>query len=172
VIALGLLKDIQSAGQLQDILLQNDRDPALRGLAAVALGLIGEPGAIDPIRKVLQERTEEKLRVEAAVALGLLRDRGAVKILVDILEDDKSSQFVLGSVTQALGQIGNHDAITPLVGVLEDPKKQYSNLTRALAAVALGQMGDTHDYPVLSRLSKDVNYRAYFNAIGEVLTIL
>ena len=172
VIALGLLKDIQSAGQLQDILLQDDRDPALRGLAAVALGLIGDSGAKEPIRKVLQERTEEKLRVEAAVALGLLQDRGAVKILVDILADDKSSQFVLGSVTQALGQIGNHDAIDPLVAVLEDPKKQYSNLTRALAAVALGQMGDTHDFPVLSRLSKDVNYRAYFNAIGEVLTIL
>ncbi|HEU4395386.1 MAG TPA: HEAT repeat domain-containing protein, partial [Planctomycetota bacterium] len=172
VIALGLLRDIQAAGQLQDILLQNDRDPALRGLAAVALGLIGEPGAIEPIRKVLHERSEEKLRVEAAVALGLLRDPGAVKILVDILKDDKSSQFVLGSVTQALGQIGDQDAIAPLVAVLVDPRKQYTNLTRALAAVARGQMGDTHDVPVLSRLSKDVNYRAYFNAIGEVLTIL
>ena len=172
VIALGLLRDIRSAGQLQAILQENGRDPALRGLAAVALGLIGDPGARDPIRKVLQERTEEKLRVEAAVALGLLRDSGAVDTLVDILENDKSSQFVLGSVTQALGQIGDQRAIAPLVAVLEDPKKQYSNLTRALAAVALGQMGDVHDVPVLSRLSKDVNYRAYFNAIGEVLTIL
>ena len=43
---------------------------------------------------------------------------------------------------------------------------------KTLAAVALGQIGDRSDFPVLSRISEDVNYRAYYDALGEVLSIL
>ena len=170
VVALGLLKDIQSAKILQDLLQQQGLDSQLRGISALALGLMGDKGAIEPIRKVLKEKSDQKLRVDAAVALGLLQDTEAVKTLIEILQEPKSSQFVLGSVAQALGQIGDDRAVDPLATILKD--EQYPDLTRALAAVALGQIGDKTDVPVLARLSKDVNYRAYFNSIGEVLTIL
>ncbi|MCK6481194.1 MAG: HEAT repeat domain-containing protein, partial [Planctomycetes bacterium] len=79
-------------------------------------------------------------------------------------------QFILGSVATALGQIGDERALEPLISILRD--EQYPELTRALAAVALGQIGDKNDVSVLSRVSRDVNYRAYYDAIGELLTIL
>jgi HEAT repeat protein len=172
VIALGLLKDIRSAPLLQSLLAEKGLDKQLRGTAAVALGLIGDSSAIEPVRKVLKEKEDQKLRVDAAIAAGLLKDNQAVGVLVEILQDPKSSQFILGSVAQALGQIGDQRAIEPLAQILKDEKNQYPDLTRALAAVALGQIGDKNDVPVMARLSRDVNYRAYYEAIGEVLTIL
>ena len=44
--------------------------------------------------------------------------------------------------------------------------------TRALVAVALGQIADRRDIRVLARLSKDINYRASVPALDEILTIL
>jgi HEAT repeat protein len=171
-ISLGLLKDIKSVPVLLDILNNKGEDKPLRGTAAVALGLIGDRSALDPIRQVLKEKSDQKLRVDAAVAAGLLKDTDAVPSLVEILQDPKSSQFILGSCAQALGQIGDERAVDPLASILKDEKKQYPDLTRALSAVSLAQIGDKDDVPVLARLSRDVNYRAYYEAIGEVLTIL
>jgi HEAT repeat protein len=172
VIGLGLLKDIKSGSVLLGLLQDRGLDKALRGTAAVALGLIGDSSAVEPVRSALKEKDDQKLRVDAAIAAGLLRDTEAVQILVGILQDPKSSQFILGSVSTALGQIGDQRAVEPLAQILRDDKAQYPDLTRALACVALGQVGDKSDLSVLSRLSRDVNYRAYYEAIGEVLTIL
>ena len=172
-LALGLLGDIQSAGALRDLVQDGGQDPQLRGIAALALGLLQERGAIGPIQRALRDGSAERLRVDAAVGLGLLQDGGAVEILVDILKVERNSAAVLGSAAQALGQIGDQRAVGPLGEMLKDEKGQYPGaLTRALAAVALAQIGDRSDVPVLARLSKDVNYRAYYNALGEVLTIL
>lgn len=170
VISLGLLKDIQSAPVLQALLEDKGLDKKLRGTAAVSLGLIGERGALEVVRKTLQEKEDRELRVDAAVAAGLLKDTEAVPALVETLRDPKASQFILGSVATALGQIGDERALEPLISILRD--EQYPELTRALAAVALGQIGDKNDVSVLSRVSRDVNYRAYYDAIGELLTIL
>jgi HEAT repeat protein len=170
VISLGLLRDIQSAPLLQALLQDKGLDKKLRGTAAVSLGLIGERGALEAVRKTLKEKEDRELRVDAAIAAGLLKDNEAVPALVETLRDPKASQFILGSVATALGQIGDERALDPLTEILGD--EQYPDLTRALAAVALGQIGDKTDVPVMSRVSKDVNYRAYYDAIGELLTII
>lgn len=172
VITLGLLKDIRSAQNLQAILQDRGQDKGLRGAAAVALGLIGDPSALDAVHKALLEKDDKDLRKDTAIAAGLLRDPKAVSVLVETLKDPKASQFVVGAVANALGQIGDQKAVEPISQILSDPMNQYSDFTRSLAAVALGQIGDKTDIPVLARLSEDVNYRAYYDAIGEVLTIL
>jgi HEAT repeat protein len=171
-ISLGLLKDIQAAPLLQGLLQDKGLDKKLRGTAALSLGLIGDRSALESVRKALMEKEDRELRVDAAIAAGLLKDNEAVPSLVEILRDPKSSQFILGSVATALGQIGDQRAVEPLAEILRDAKSEYPELTRALACVALGQIGDKNDIAVLSRLSKDVNYRAYYDAIGEVLTII
>jgi HEAT repeat protein len=172
VISLGLLKTRSAVPMLVELLKPGEGDSKLRGAAAVALGLIGEQSAQDLVREVLLEKKERDLRVDAAVAAGLLQDGKAVDTLVDILKDPKSSQFILGSVAMALGQIGDQRAVPTMKAILEDTKSEYQDLTRALAAVALGQMGDKDDVPVMARISRDVNYRAYYDAIGELLTII
>jgi HEAT repeat protein len=168
-IALGLLRDLEAGALLANILRDKGVDPPLRGIAALSLGLLGDPAATEPVREALAENGN--LRVDAATAAGLLRDDRAVTILVGILEDPKASQFALGSAAAALGRIRDQRSVQPLARILRDEAK-YPPLTRALACVALGQIGDRSRVPVLARISQDVNYRAYYDAIGEVLTIL
>jgi HEAT repeat protein len=175
-IALGMLGDSRSetVDLLCSILKDRGQEKKLRGSAAMSLGLIGAPAAKEAIMTALQEREDRDLRVDTAVAAGLLGDSAAITELVNVLSDPKASQFVLGSVALALGQIGDHNAISPLVQILEPEKANgaYPDLTRALVAVALGQIADQSDIRVLSRLSKDINYRASVPALDEILTIL
>jgi HEAT repeat protein len=171
-ISAGLLRDASSVPVLASILADRGADAVLRGTAAVALGLAGDRSAAPAVRAALEEKADQRLRVEAAVAAGLLADNGAVDALVRILEDPRATQYALGSAAASLGRIGDQRAVAPLCAIVRDTGSTYPDLTRALAVVALGQLGDLFDVPVLARISKDLNYRAYFDALGEVLTIL
>ena len=175
-LALGMIGDPDKATVELLIKILKDRglEKKLRGAAAVSLGLIGDPGAKDAILAALSEREDRDLRVDTAVAAGLLGDSSAVEELVKILNDPKASQFVLGSVALALGQIGDARAISPMLDILEPEATngKYPDLTRALVAVALGQASDRRDIRVLARISKDINYRASVPALDEVLTVL
>jgi len=173
-VALGMIGDRKSIKLLTGILEDREMEKKLRGAAAIALGLIGERSANDAILKTLREREDRSLRVDTAVAAGLLGDSRAVDELVQVLLHRRSSQFVLGSVALALGQVGDHRAIDPMLAILEPGKANgsYPDLTRALVAVALGQLADRRDFRVLSRLSRDINYRANVPSLDEILTIL
>lgn len=175
-IALGMLGDNrdETVDLLIKVLGDRGQDKKLRGAAAMALGLIGAPRAKDAVMKALEEREDRDLRVDTAVAAGLLGDSNAVAKLCEVVTDAKASQFELGSVALALGQIGDARSIGPLVQILEPEKKDgaYPDLTRALVSVALGQIADSHEIRILSRISRDVNYRASFEALDEILTIL
>jgi len=175
-ISLGLMgdRDAKTVDLLVSILGDRGQEKKLRGSAAVALGLIGHRDARTAILKALKEREDRDLRVETAVAAGLLHDSSAVKELVKVLIDPKASQFVLGSVALALGQIGDHQAIAPLLTILQADKANgsYPDLTRALVAVSLGQIANRSNLRVLYRISKDINYRASVSALEELLSIL
>ena len=101
-------------------------------------------------------------------------DVAVIDELVKILESGEESQYVLGSVALALGQIGDERAIEPLLRISKDEKKDFPEITRALATVALGQIGDRRDVPVLARVMKDLNFRAIgtINALNELSSIL
>jgi HEAT repeat protein len=169
-IALGMLRDRAAVGDLIKVLEDKGAVKRLRGACAVALGMIGDQQAGDAIKDALANDKDPELRVDTAVAVGLLGDKKSLKMLIDILEDDRSSLYVQGSVTLAVGRIGDISAIDPLVKMMKSDDVQ--DLNRALAAVALGLLGDRNPIPVLSRIAKDVNYRAQINAMEEVLSIL
>ena len=175
-VALGMVgePDGKTLALLGKILEDRRMHTRLRGSAAIALGLIGDTSSRPLIRKVLAERDDRALRVDSAIAAGLLMDSEAVKVLVDVLNDPKASQFSLGSVALALGQIGDANALEPLLKILEAEHSNgvFPDLTRALVAVALGQMANPRDLRVLSRISTDINYRASVSALEEILTIL
>ena len=92
-----------------------------------------------------------------------------------LLEELKtaSSQSVKGQVVLALAKIGNEDAVAPLIKLaLNEGRKKEQDLTRALATAGLGVIGDLESIPSLTRLSKNVNYRASTDLINEVLSII
>lgn len=170
-VASGLVRDPQAVKPLIEALNDKGLDAKLRGYSALALGMINDPGAKEAIRNALTNESDRELRVQTAMAAGLMGDANVIGELVKILQSGEESQYILGSVALALGQIGDERAIEPLVAIAKDDKK-YPDLTRALATVALGQIGDRRDTPVLSRVATDINYRAHVPSLTELLTIL
>ena len=170
-VASGLVRDGGAVKDLVGILKSSKEDNKLRGYSALALGMIGDASAKEAIHAALTNDSDRELRVQTAVAAGLMSDPTVIPDLVKILESGEESQYILGSVALALGQIGDERAIKPLLSIVKDDKK-FPDLTRALATVALGQIGDRRDVPTLARVATDINYRTYVPALTELLTIL
>lgn len=156
-IACGIVGDPQSADPLLRELRRIDDDRA-RGFAAIGLGLVDARGAVDEIRRVVEESTyRPTLLREAAISLGLLGDRNVVSLLTGELAQARSLASQ-ASIAQALGRIGDASSIAPLIELLRDQEKTAS--ARAFAAVALGIVADQDELPWNTILSVDLNYTA------------
>lgn len=171
-VASGLVRDPLATESLLAVFEDRGNDDRLRGYCALALGMIGDASANDAIVAVLSDEDENdrNLRVQTSVAAGLIGDGRAIAPLVEIL-DSAVGQYELGSAALSLGQIGDERAIDPLLDIATG-KHDHPALTRALATVALGQLGDRSELPVLSTVAEDLNYRAHVRALAELLTIL
>jgi HEAT repeat protein len=169
-VALGIIRDTYQRKALMAVVADGKEDRELRGYSAIALGLIKNSNEEikKTLREALGERSEE-MRQQVATALGLLQDAGAVDSLLTMLKEAES-QNLKGQVVLALAKIGDARAVTPLVERLKD--KSEGELTRALACAGLGVVGDLEWIPSLSRISKDINYRASVFYVNEVLSIL
>ncbi len=169
-IALGLTGDRRAGASLLRVLSGPGEMRRLRGYCAVALGMLGDWRAREPIRIGLVKEWDERLRADLAVAAGLLGDRETVRVLLGILHDPGTTMYVQGCVALSLGRIGERACIAPLVAMLRD--KDAPTTSRVGAIIALGLLGDALDHPVLSRVTRDANYRAQVEAVSEVLRIL
>ncbi|MDJ0973648.1 MAG: HEAT repeat domain-containing protein [Planctomycetota bacterium] len=171
--SLGIIKDEGSVKALQELVADRKEDHELRGYAALGLGLIGyAPKQVtSAIRDALKERRSEEMRQQCATALGLLKDKEAINLLLEELKRAKS-QSVKGQVVLAIAKIGTESAVDPLVALLKNESKKEQDLTRALACAGLGVIGDLELIPSLSRISKNINYRASTDLINEVLSII
>ncbi len=173
-ISLGLVEDVQAVPPLIESVADRGTDKRLRGYGAIALGLIGGDEARGTVRSVLTDDNDRELRKQTAIAAGLMGDSRVVDDLVAILESGDESQYIMGSVALALGQVGEERAIAPLLAIAMDTENKHPDLTRAFATVALGQIGDRRDVPVLARVSRGINFRASraVSALNELLSIL
>ena len=97
----------------------NKRNPYIyRKYAAEKLGHeIKDPSAVEPLVKVLQDKTEEeRIRAEAAFTLGLIRDERAIDALVEALNDEPIRRKVI----KALTMIENERIIEPLLEIVRN----------------------------------------------------
>ena len=172
-VGLGIIQDdfSKTRQKLLEYVSDKSEDKELRGYSAVALGLIGGAGkdVETAITDAMREKTSEELRTQTAIALGLLQSKSAVNVLLEEFAG-ADNQTIAGQAVIALGKIGDHRAIGTLVKYMKDGSKP--DLTRALCVAGLGLIGDLELIPSLSRISKDINYRATTDAINEVLSIL
>ena len=144
-----------------------DRYSQRRQGAAVALGEIGDPRAVEPLITIALGDEDEEVRWAAAGALGRIKDPRAVEPLIAALRDEdrrirEGAARTLGKIkdpravkplivalrdedpdvrrraARALGWIKNLRAVTPLVAVLRDEDRWV----RRRAAKVLGEIGD------------------------------
>jgi len=121
-------------------------DAVVRGHAALALGLTGEPSAAEVLRPMLIDK-DATVRLMAAEALWRLGDEAGRKALLEW----SVSAFVDDNViaTLALGAHRDPSVIAVLQGKLTDDYEEV----RLAAARALGRIGSDAGYGVALRLA-------------------
>ncbi|MSS69917.1 MAG: HEAT repeat domain-containing protein [Candidatus Latescibacteria bacterium] len=117
----------------REVLVELMKDARVRGVAAAALGEMGDSVAAPLLIRALGDRSLS-VRRASAVALGKLRDPRAVGPLVRLMAD--SHQSVRFAAAGALAGIGPSAA-----GALSGALRQADPLVRALAAEVLGRVG-------------------------------
>lgn len=167
-VALGLLRDTESAGDLVEIV-ASSASPLLRSYAAKALGLMEARVATDVVREAFRQKASPDLQHGAAVALGLLGDRGAVALLAEEIRGSKSS-FVVSTAAITLGLIQDPVAVPVLVDIARDPTRR--GIPRAAAVAALGMLGDPRPVSALHAYRSDCNYLHLYETLEVVLRIL
>ncbi len=193
-LALGILERGNAAGgrplseELRTALLQafgSAASPSEEGALAIALGLVAERRAIEP----LIERSaagDENTRANAMIALGLMQAQEAVPTLLGIVRTTTLKPGIMREASIALALLGDRSAAHILVARLRSSallveqvssawalgfvgdsavvpalvgvlqNRRLSDTTRAYAAVALGLIGDKERYPWNSKIAADV----------------
>ncbi|MFT7542983.1 MAG: HEAT repeat protein [Gammaproteobacteria bacterium] len=156
-LALGLRREFESTEILIDHL-KNESDENLRSQIAIALGLLGERSAIEPLESVMENSHHlPSLLRDSSIALAMLGHKGVVLDLVRILRDGPNHYTKSAAIT-ALGFVGDSQAIEPLLEILENTDQQ--DLTRGFAATALGVICEEDPMPWKSKFSNHLNYQA------------
>ncbi|WP_119071418.1 HEAT repeat domain-containing protein [Aggregatilinea lenta] len=127
-----------------------DQDASVRGIAAQALGKIGDSRAVEPLIVALKDQDPSVRRI-AAQALGKIGDSRAVEPLIVALKDQDPS--VRGIAAQALGKIGDSRAVEPLLAALKD----QDDLVCHDASWALKQVKNSQTIEPLVAALKDDN---------------
>ncbi len=103
--------------------------------AVIALGIIGDSRAVEPLIEFLKYSKRGHLRSEIAEALGRIGDKKATPALIEALLND-SYRHTRCEAAKALGEIGDKKAIPALEKALKD---EYY-YTRRQAAKALKKL--------------------------------
>lgn len=168
-IAAGLAGANEAAELLRFRVAKTSLPASVRGAAAEALGLLGLRDAETGEALLLALRHGPPDLVEGAtLGLGLLGRRDVAPELVGRLKTAKSG-ILQGSLTVALGHLGQSTAVDPLLETLRDERQQRS--VRDLAAVALGLLGDPREQDLLYELDAYFNYFATTALTFELLSI-
>jgi HEAT repeat protein len=131
--ALGETHSHQATAALLTILGTEKKD-SVRGAAVVALGLIGDETAVEPLTQILNVRVNapglinkvrrkkksenEFVRRGAARALGQIGSRAGVPALIEVLSDERAPDDVRREAARSLGLIGDPSAVAALRAVL------------------------------------------------------
>ncbi|MBU1662625.1 MAG: HEAT repeat domain-containing protein [Chloroflexi bacterium] len=119
--------------------LSYEKDANVRLAAAWALGMIGDPRAVEPLIATLGD--QPNVREVAAKALGKIADPRAVEPLIAALQDENWG--VQGTTAKALGEIGDTRAVKPLITALHYADKSTRwYITQALTTFTGQLSGD------------------------------
>ncbi len=123
-----------------------------RAQAALALGEIGDPSAVQPLIQAVDAPSRDRDVLDAnrhiADALGALRAKEAVPKLTELVASPDG--YVQVAAVDALGRIGDPAAIDTLVGVATGEGVEPFTAKKALRA--LGGIGDKRAAPAVMKM--------------------
>ena len=126
--------------------------PRARAAAAVQLGEIGDPAAVQPLLAAVEPETRDRDAIDAnrqiAGALGALRAHEAVPVLQRLTSSPDGYTQV--AAVDALGDIGDAKAVDTLVAIATDDAVEPFTAKKAL--LALGRIGDARAAPAVLRM--------------------
>ena len=127
-------------------------DTPIAEAAVCALGEIADPKAVIPLNAVVHQNRHEELTKYAIGALGILRDRRSVEVLIESLGYENHRARICA--VGALAAIGDKRAIPPMVRLLDED----AGVVRIAAARALVRFGPLPEVILaLKNASKDDN---------------
>jgi len=114
LMAIGELKDVEAIPIVARIMLDEAEMMEIRRIAADTLGWIGHPDAtphllqlIEILKYRLVSDGEKSLMSHALQALSLIKDRRATPVLLALLKDPQSSDWLVWLLVRAMGGIGD-----------------------------------------------------------------
>ncbi|NUN15470.1 MAG: HEAT repeat domain-containing protein [Myxococcales bacterium] len=129
----GWLQETTAIEPLKELL--TSPQGAIQREAAWALGLIGDPKAIDALAEILGGQNRLELTEAVYQALGGFNDEKAVQVLAEALP--KVTPDLRATIVSSLGRTRHPAAVKPLSDVLRDP----GELVRVEAVNALASVG-------------------------------
>lgn len=136
--------------QLKNLLA--DSNPDTRGMAAVALGQVMDPQAVDLLIDLLGD-ADSRVICAAAQSLGAQGDKRATTALIPLMQSDDTE--VKCSVLSAFALLADERAFPVVVTALFDVDDQV----RRNAAAAVGRLGDKRALePLYEMLDDDFNW--------------
>ncbi len=151
--AVSALKNFNDALVIQKllaILADSEETIDIRHQAALSLGEIGNKIAIPDLLKIYQspdQPVESKLL--AVITLGMLSNPIGFDFAMEFTHSDQP--YLIGLALTALGHIKNSKALPTLIDYL----KYGNKAQRAIAAEALGNLGDAQAIPPLKQVTSD-----------------
>ena len=163
-IALGMMRDVESEELLRERMLASGEE-RVRGYTALALGMIGSPGASRDIERILTASTMKPFVIEnAAIALVLLGNQEIGGRLFEILST-ASRPKIQSSVASAMGWIKDPRPLGSLCEQLTNTRKNDTG--RAWTAVAIGRICDDDEWPWVGRVSAHAQYDLWLPTLIE-----
>lgn len=201
-LGLGLCERSLGGGRNVPLLIEqvaHESNVDTRGAYLIALGLTGDPRALEPLSKALAQAPVQ-VAAQAALALGLSRLPDAQPVLrqalrssnspivqqkaalglgilgdrsavPDLLELIRSSRdpYVASSAAIGVAFMGDEDAIGPLLHLIRSEGPR--GVATTYAVVAVGQLFDSERRPALARLASGDNYLARSSAVSQLLAL-
>jgi HEAT repeat protein len=120
----------------QLLVLLKDKDEGVRGGAADALGKIGDPAAIDPLKVAMHTDTAQIRRISIG-AIALIADKSGEDCLTEAINNQDDDNEARAQAAAGLGKIATPTAVATLVKALDDDDLKL----RSAAVAALGRAG-------------------------------
>lgn len=175
--ALGLLKDKDSIPVLAEIM-NKKGDPDLRSYAILALGMIGDSKAVEPLKKEWEELAQktDQRNISAlgytnlAVALTLLgkRDDMVVPQMMNQCKSRTASEATRIYTLHTLGIVGNRDSAQAFI----DAAGEHSSVElRKAIATGIGFLIDKNPAPAINKFTANNYFDIYMIIMDHILPI-